>query len=430
MFWQRLAQNRLLDIALVVLAAIVVGKLLCVLPSRATQNDFAHYYASSRLLAAGRRPYGVPLAPTLERFGFTDLEEDVPMATNPPLLLWLFVPFALLPPKAAFAGWVIVECVCLVTLLRLTRRLVGQHLSARTWRLIVAGTIASPAVYWHFYYSQVQLLVAVIVLQAFVWHVERKHTAACLAVAAAGLLKLFPFVLLPWLLWRGSRTGRALIRRSSITLSFIAAAIGISGPALWIDFFVHARAVLADWATCGLLNYTVPSLVLNSGRILMLVTSSPWIEPAAWPAGVAAGLALIGWAYLQCFRGSGEQDLEFCLLCLAMLVGNVTAWVHYQVLLVFPIALAAARVAARPRRQDVLLLGVALFLLLMHGNAASWRDLHPYLGIWLSYCPLYGIMILAWFFAGQLSGPRAVMVPAPSGGPARWVRAQPSDAGL
>ena len=164
MSWrQRLAQNRLPGPGAGVIALLSVIQMALVLPESAVSNDFAHYYLSSHLLLEGKNPYTTPLEPLYRQYGFK-FHPKVPTGTNPPPLLWLFAPFALLPPRIAFAGWAMGEGVSLMVILRLTHDQLRERLSARAWWLICAGVVSSRPVFWHFCFSQVQLLVGAAIL--------------------------------------------------------------------------------------------------------------------------------------------------------------------------------------------------------------------------------------------------------------------------
>ena len=167
---ERTGNNRhawLLDVLALALALFGVWHVTRVLPSRAIANDFAHYYISSRLLLTGGDVYSTPLQPEYERWGF-HYTHAIPTATNPPLLVSIFAPFAALPPRAAFWAWVTVEILSLGTVLVLTWRLTASRLATRTRRLVCAGIIASAPIYWHFFFSQCQVLTAAIILTAYV----------------------------------------------------------------------------------------------------------------------------------------------------------------------------------------------------------------------------------------------------------------------
>lgn len=397
--FRNLAQNRFLDVALVAAALVIFA---VVLPQRSRQNDFAHYYVSSRLLLDGQQPYGVPLAPVLTQYGFSDLDQDIELATNPPLLLWLFVPFALLPPTLAFCAWAVGEAICLATILCLTKKLLGVAIDVKHWRMFCAVVLISPPVFWHFYFSQVQLLLAVLVLLAFVCHRQGKHTRACLLVAAAGAIKLFPFALLPWFVWRGSRNWAEFAKRSAVSLAVVVAAVIVSGPSLWSGFFTKGQQHLLDWAMLWLLNFTIPSFVMTLTRIIAVEFAPTWDVDCLRPLASLAGFAFIGWAYWRCLRGSRNETAEFCLLSLAMLCGGVTAWVHYQVFLIFPFAVAAAQVAANPTRRKIILLALIALTVFVQGHLALVSGLPPTVSITLSFMPLYGMLLLTWYFGRQL----------------------------
>src|ERR1017187_8709485 len=117
------------------------------LPARARGNDFAHYYITSRLLLTGGDLYSTPLEPEYQRWGFR-YTHAIPTATNPPLLVAIFSPFALLPPAMAFWGWVILEILNLGWILVLTWRLSANRLSPPVRWLVCGAVIASAPVYW------------------------------------------------------------------------------------------------------------------------------------------------------------------------------------------------------------------------------------------------------------------------------------------
>src|SRR5579871_1965823 len=190
-FWQRLARNRLLDVGAVVISLVFLVGLCRLVPSRAKQDDFAHYYLSGRLLLEGKNPYTVDLIPLYAPNGFTLPPGISTIRTpNPPLFVWLFTAIARLAPAPGFACWVAAEIFCLVLILWETCWLLGDRLTKRGRLFVCAVALVSAPVYWHFIYSQMGLLLAALVLAAYVWHVQGKHTLACVAVAIAGLLKI------------------------------------------------------------------------------------------------------------------------------------------------------------------------------------------------------------------------------------------------
>src|ERR1035438_10304328 len=209
---RRLAQNRLLDVAAILVMVSVVVLWAEVLPSRESDFDFNLYYVGSRTLLEGRNPYTTLQKPMSEALGFR-FSEEYPIAGYPPSFLWLFAPLAALSPKAAFAIWVVLEIGCLAVILWLTHRLLGERLSARGWLFVFALAVCSRTVSYNLFFSQVQLLLAALVLAAYAAQRARRHGWACLAVSTAGILKFYPFFFLPWFVWSGSGGLRARLYR-------------------------------------------------------------------------------------------------------------------------------------------------------------------------------------------------------------------------
>lgn len=373
-----------------------------VLPSRAISNDFAHYYISSRLLLAGAEVYSTPLQPQYERWGFR-YTHVIPTATNPPFLVGVFAPFAALPPRPAFWAWVSLEIISLGCILVLIWRLTASRLSARARRLACAGIIASAPVYWHFVFSQCQLLLGAIILIAYTRLRNGRPAGACLAITTATWLKLFPGVLVPWFLWRASRDWKTRVRCAGAALVWSVALVVASGLENWKQFWTQGMKVLDAWAEWQRhFNFTVPSFVKNVAWLLHGFDPE-WNGLHAWAkAGAITGIILIALMYsvIWCSaRGRKDVDIEteFCLLSIAMLAGIAEGWGHYYVMLGFPVAVAAALVAQRPSRGLGATLGLSLVMLNLMG---SWKS--PWLEFTVSYIPLYGLLLLGAFFVNEI----------------------------
>jgi hypothetical protein len=392
----------LLNVLALALALFGVAHVARVLPSRAISNDFAHYYISSRFLLTGRDVYTTPLQPEYERWGFR-YGHWIPTATNPPLLVDVFAPFAALPPRAAFWAWALLEIVSVGCVLTLTWRMAASRLSAPMRRLVCAGLIASAPVYWHFYFSQSQLLIAAIILIAYACLRNGKPVTACLAITTAAWLKLYPVILVPWFLWRASRDWNIFRRCAGAVLAWSAVVVFASGLGQWRQFWTYGMKVLEAWAEWQRhFNFTVPSFVKNTAWLLHGFDPE-WTGLHSWAeAGAIIGIALIALLYGVSWwngreRASADIESEFCLLTIAMLAGIAEGWGHYFVMLAFPVAVAVARVAQRPTSGRAIVLGASLVMLNMMG---SWRS--PWLEFTVSYIPLYGLLLLGAFFVNEL----------------------------
>lgn len=402
---RRLGESRLLDVGVIGIAFLCAVRIAVMLPGRAIQNDFAHNYVSSRLLLEGANPYTTAFAPVYKRFGFV-YEEDIPSACYPPAMQWVFAPLALLPVDGAFWCWVGCQTICLGVILWLTRRLLATRLSPRGWWFVCAAAVCSAAVYWHYYFSQVQLFLAAIVLAAYALHREGKPAAACLAVTVAGLVKVFPLVLLPWFVWRGGENWRTRTRLAALSVVFAGTMVVVTGLDRWIDFYQRSIPLLTAVALNHSFNFTLPALVINLGWASHGFAPEPGLAGLWVRAGVVVGLVMLALAYLPSLRARCETALEaeFCLLTVAMLAASLKAVGHYFVFLIFPMACAAARLAVRPTGMRIVAFSLLLVLLNDLGTRDNaWLQRHLYVKILANDMPLFGLLALGFIFWKELT---------------------------
>jgi alpha-1,2-mannosyltransferase len=391
-FWRRIAGSPLWDIMAILLVLMSLFRYANLMPQAAHASDFSHYYLSCRMLLEGRSPYATPLVSMAKEYDLV-LSPDSTTGTNPPVLQWVFAPFAMLAPRAAFWLWSLLQVIALGTILWLTRLLLAKRLTTRAWRFVVCGAIASVPMLIHFTEAQTQLLIGALVLAALFLLLKGRPTAACLTVVAAGLLKLFPFVLLPWFIWRGGRTWRQRAILSGVSLAAIAVSVAISGPSQWQDFIQNGLPSVGYWSRNFTFNYCLASLVKHCG----------W----SWNVGLAVGgMALVG-AYAFCLRLRDDDEAQFCLLSLAMLAGGTTSWSHYMVLAIFPVAAMVTRVSAKPSWARVLLFTAAVMALdnVDAPTSAFPETWHLVKLLWI-YTPLFGQLALAAMFVTR---PSAIM---------------------
>jgi hypothetical protein len=408
MNWPRLAQNRLFDVAAIILALFSVARIATRLPARATQNDFAHYYVTSRLAANGVSPYGRDLAPEYARWGLV-YETTVPSGTNPPPQLWLFRCFSWLPPRSAFWAWVGGQVCCLVAILALTRRLMGKRLSGRAWRLFCCGVVVSAPVHWHLHFSQMQLLLSALVLAGFAALQGGRPLVAQTSIAGAALLKLYPALLLPWF-WAQPRARRWWW----VPVAGAAAVIGVQLE-WWLGVFRHGVPALASDALGRSFNFNVPALVATTGHLVCGLSA-----PASWVWGTMAGFGLLATAYWVCWRRGGDTEAEFCLLLIAMVLASGKASGTYLVWLVYPMAVAVARLIGQPTRSRIAGWSVAVISLNMVDTVSwGWLEQHLLLRILANHLPVYAMVGLGVWFAhqaGQAGLDKITELPLASGG--------------
>jgi hypothetical protein len=404
---QRLGQNRILDVGALVLVLIFIYKIALVLPKRSGRVDFAHYYVSSRFYLEGQNPYATAMQPSYEHYKF-HVSHVLAKGSNPPLLLLIFAPLSLLPPKTAFSLWLLIQMASLTVILCLSWRLFGNRMSFRGFGFLCAGAIGSGAVYWHFFYSQVQLLLAAMTLTAFALLKSGRSVAACSTIMFTGLVKIYPLVLVPWFVWHGKKNMFGRLKLTILCLALAVLVVGVTGLDLWQEFFQRTPELIKEWVENRSTNFTVPSLVINIGS--SLVGFAPSIAFSDWLRTVAIGcsLAILLMAYAICWHvrhnnNEKSREKEFGLLCSAMLAGSMIAWGHYIVFLIFPFAVAAINVAERPSVFRILgLVAVWLALNCLGTLENPFLNRHLVLKVLVNYIPLLGILGLGGFLVNGL----------------------------
>jgi hypothetical protein len=401
---RRLAQVRLLDAGAIVLIFLFLYKWAVFLPARWSDFDFNGFYVCGRTLLDGKNPYTTSVEALSHAMGFRFYAYP-PTAGYPPPFLWMFAALAALPPRAAFAIWVAVELISLAAILWLTRWLLRGRLSSRGWLFVVALTITSQCVLYHLLFSQAQLLLAALVLAGYAAQRAGRHGWACIAVATAGILKFYPFVLLPWFVWSGNGGVRGRWRRLLGSTAFIVAAVALTGPGLWRDFFRYGLTAALEGAVGRTFHFSLPALVINLGYLHYNL--HPPEEAAQWwqTVGALVSGGVLAAGYAVCGSSRRDPEAQFCLLCAVMLMGTLSVQGNYFVFLVFPLTVVAARIAAR-----LSVAGVISFILLLlafnclHPPDSTIFGAHKVLYLLASDVPLYGLFALAAFFWAELRG--------------------------
>ena len=221
-----------------VLLCVAAGlcKIIISLPSRTNENDFGHYYLSSRALVEHQDVYGIDLEDAFEKYRFT-YNYRLPHPTNPPLLLWVFAPFALMPPLYAFWGWVFIQAVSSLAIIWMMKRVLAVYSSQLVWPFSCAAFLLSSALYYNFVYSQTQLFLFALILGAYLLHRQHKPVIALTVAVIAGMIKLYPLVFVPWFIWRGTTIVRKRVMYSLYALLLLGGIVLATGLGLWIDFF-------------------------------------------------------------------------------------------------------------------------------------------------------------------------------------------------
>lgn len=383
----------------VALTAITWGGIVIVrvLPSRATQIDFAHYYVTTRLWLDGRDPYAADFAVEFPRYGF-QYYSRIRSAGNAPPLVAAFAPFAAPAPRTAFVMWVLVEICALIACLWMVTREVRDRLPKAAIPPLIAALAVSRVTYRHFYFSQVQLVVGALLLGGYLLQRRGRFSLAWLAVASAALLKVFPALLFPWFVLSADGSIRQKIIRLIPTCVLCALTLAVTHD-LWYGFLHSGVAVIVEDIASVYGNYSIPSFVVHVGWLMHANAPSPAQAALVWRFAILAGLALAVALYaLWWFRRIAPEN-AFCMLLIGCVLASPTAWEHYFVLLFFPFAVF---LAAQLRQRSLIGIAAAMALYVYIFFLADLPFLarsSSYIALLIAgYAPtVAALALLAWF---------------------------------
>lgn len=306
-------------------------------------RDYASYHAAVRVAAAGGDPYDTPALSAALRADGSRKSAVHPFFYPPPFLLaaaWTW-PLSL---HGAYKLWFwLCELSGLAAIAVLTRRF-GVPLVAA----VGVGALFSP-----FHESARMGQANHLVLLLLALGVARAPGAAAgLLVGSAAMMKMAPALLL---------SGYAVGRRWAAVAGAVGAAIGLSllalplvGPAAQWRFYTEVLPSFSSGSYHGLtvpiriaFNHSIPDAWLA----LWPGPDDHSLSPAARFAAGASTLSLLGVALVRGRRAVGEPLAEANLLGALTVLFTLTpvyAYEHHLAIVVLPVLVAAAGLAARP----------------------------------------------------------------------------------
>jgi hypothetical protein len=321
-------------------AALKVWSLCDELPARAARWDFSIYYMSATLMREGLVPYTTQFGPIGKQLGLE--AGDIHHATDPPTFLLLMEPFTLMPERTAFYLWAGLNAALFAAALALL--LDGAAvLRGRSALALIALAVLYPPVYFHFILGQSKIPI-LFLLAAMIRLMDRHwEWAAGLCLAFAGLIRIFPLLLLLYL---------ALQRRWRMLVWTLA---GLAGGGLLTLALVGERNLVSF--RDGMAFLTGNHWIGMSGNIALgsAISRLFWlIAGTDRGAGadlirriiaVAAELALLFATIRATVRFEPGDDPDWRALSMwiaASVLLSPTAWIHYMVLFLIPFAQIAA----------------------------------------------------------------------------------------
>lgn len=315
---------------------MALGAIVARLPARANQIDFSHYYTSALLLREGVNPYRAELTLPATELGLN--VSDIPRATYPPTFILCFEPLTLMRPVRAYWTWIALNAIALAVALAM---LLGPRAHLEVAAALSAAGFATlfPAVTANFDYAQTQALILLLLVIAMRSLERGMDLGAGAALAVAILLRVFPVIMLGYLVVR--RRWRALgFTIASIAIG-AAITIALVGLDTTLDFrtaigFVTDSRWLGRPANVALSGAIARTFLYLAGRPL-----GPTLDFARQTLEVVCELALLGLTVFATRAPADSPDTDsraFSLWIVATILLAPTAWLHYLMLLFIPFA--------------------------------------------------------------------------------------------
>lgn len=374
--------------------------------------DFSHYYVAAFAMRTGLNPYAIDLRPIGRKLGLAGISR----ATDTPFFLLCFEPLTWLRPAAAYWVWFAINAAALALAMVLILR-AAPRLNRRQMISLNAIILLYPPLSNHIFFSQTQIVILLLVVAAMRSLESGRDRTAGLALATAGLLKVFPLVIVGYFVmrrrWRAlGWTAIGLIAGTAATVI----AFGLERNASFIagTYLTRSPGFLARPANVALGSFISRMFWYAAGA----VTISAWLDWTRAITVLAGDVLLVGLTIFATLPRAGaaggdasafgeHESRAFALWVVAAIMLSPTAWIHYLVLLILPFMLIASagwNRTASPRALWLMAASYAVISLSMAiaGSAQGSLADRPYLKTALEECAPLSLLLAyasAWFFA-------------------------------
>ena len=340
-----LTRPRVLALLWLVVLVYAARFVLFTLPAPPKFTDFNHYYVGALSLRMGSNPYIARFDALGSSLGLELSIFDI--GNQPPTLLFCFEPLTILSPYAAYWIWVGISLAALVTALCLLLR--QTSLDTREALLFGAFLFLYPAVYEHFYFANMQIVITLLIVMAMCCMGRGADRWAGLPLALATALKVYPAFLAIYLIC----SGRRCVLLWMVIWGGIVGLLTLWGVGLVSLSFVNTFDYTTSRRFLEIPGFFSIDSVVSRLFWHQNVPLTPFMDTMRKAAIAVAELALF--ALTLSATASARPDRgwrAFSLWVTAMILLSPIAEPHYLILLVVPfaaIADAAARGEAEPR---------------------------------------------------------------------------------
>jgi alpha-1,2-mannosyltransferase len=265
--------------------------------------------------------------------------ESLHVNAHPPTSVLMVLPLGKLSYPHAKLVWQLLTLVCVALSVVGLVSSRGLNLDrSNIWPMAVLILGSAPLA------SQVIMLqfnAILLLLLTGAWLAQRSGQSwlagALLGIAAS--VKLFPLYLL--FVFLVMRDWRALVGGVVAFAAMVGASCALFGTDAWRTFIVEVMPSLATWRGAWLnssLTGFWSRLFDPANPYVVPITQSPLVAKGAvlvCAALLSLGVAWKGWRA----QSQGERDLAYALGVVAMILCSPTAWDHYWLMLVLPLAI-------------------------------------------------------------------------------------------
>jgi len=343
-----------------ILAIVHVWRLAKEVQYKTFPCDFCSYYSSDLALRSGVDPYTADL-PAIERKLGT--YSQVAHGTEPPTQLLLFEPFTYFSLGAGFWVWIALNALALAGSLGLLLGGPRSGLSYQAAWILVALAILYTPVYNHFITSQNKLFTLLILALMMRCMEDRYDGTAGLLLALAGLTRIFPFVLVGYLLIR--RRWRVILYSAAGTLLFGAITVAFIGAANSLSFIHSIGTSARYWDS----DYNTSPVTLVSRVFWHSGYSGPAFNLMRTAAVVIVVVLVLIITTLVTVRKPIAEDHDwraFSLWLITAVMLFPSSKRYYLVMLLIPFAALAVAAAHRRASRRAIAMAVVSYLLIRY----------------------------------------------------------------
>lgn len=262
---------------------------------------------------------------------------------HPPTTSFWFLPLAFLEiHRMSFALALFVTALLVAHWTLLTEALAWPRQPLARVATVLAGTavtLSAPWMSYHLNLGQLSEIIALLIVAGWFFLRRGRDVAGGVALGLACTLKFFPGLLVLFLLL--ARRWRAVAAAVLAWLGVNAVMLSRYGVGSWLEFF-RGNRILTEYWIGNIRNASIYGIVL---RLFVPSCKGPSTSiPAATGIAVAISIVAVAffwWLGRRRWRNPAAMDVPYALVSVAAYFFNPWIWEHYNVLLIFPVALAA-----------------------------------------------------------------------------------------